>query len=62
MESSCFSNIAAPWGRAFGRPVSHADAQIASIAKVRVAKLATLNVADFAEGDGCRQGDGGDGQ
>jgi toxin FitB len=43
-----FSKIAAH-RRAFGRPVSHADAQIAAIAQVRVAKLATRNIADFAE-------------
>jgi toxin FitB len=43
-----FSKIAAH-RRAFGRPVSHADAQIAAIAQVQVAKLATRNIADFAE-------------
>ena len=35
--------------RAQGRPISHADAQIAAIAQVRGAKLATRNVADFAD-------------
>lgn len=32
--------------RALGRPISHADAQIAAIAQVHGAKLATRNVAD----------------
>jgi toxin FitB len=41
-----FSKIAAR-RRALGRPNSHADAQIAAIAQVRGAKLATRNVADF---------------
>ena len=41
-----FSKIAAH-RRALGRPISHADAQIAAIAQVREAKLATRNVADF---------------
>jgi predicted nucleic acid-binding protein len=41
-----FSAIAAH-RRALGRPISHADAQIAAIAQVRGAKLATRNVADF---------------
>ena len=35
--------------RALGRPISHADAQIASIARVRRTKLATRNFADFEE-------------
>lgn len=35
--------------RALGRPISHADAQIASIARVRRTKLATRNLADFEE-------------
>jgi predicted nucleic acid-binding protein len=43
-----FSRIAAH-RRALGRPISHADAQIASIAQVRGAKLATRNVADFED-------------
>jgi len=43
-----FSTIAAN-RRALGRPISHADAQIAAIAQVRGAKLATRNVADFEE-------------
>ena len=36
--------------RALGRPISHADAQIAALAQVRGAKLATCNVDDF---EGC---------
>jgi predicted nucleic acid-binding protein len=43
-----FSKIAAQ-RRAIGRPISHADAQIAAIAQVRMAKLATCNVADFQD-------------
>jgi toxin FitB len=43
-----FSKIGAQ-RRALGRPISHADAQIAAIAQVRGAKLATRNVADFAD-------------
>jgi hypothetical protein len=43
-----FSKIAAQ-RRALGRPISHADAQIAAIALVRGAKLATRNIADFEE-------------
>jgi len=43
-----FSRIAAH-RRALGKPVSHADAQIAAIARVRGAKLATRNVADFED-------------
>jgi toxin FitB len=43
-----FSKIAAH-RRALGRPISHADAQIAAIAHVRGAKLATRNVADFED-------------
>jgi predicted nucleic acid-binding protein len=35
--------------RALGRPISHADAQIAAIAQARGAKLATRNVADFED-------------
>ena len=37
--------------RALARPISHADAQIAALAQVRGAKLATCNVDDF-EGSG----------
>jgi predicted nucleic acid-binding protein len=33
--------------RALGRPIGHADAQIAAIAQVRAAKIATRNIADF---------------
>ena len=43
-----FSRIAA-YRRALGRPISHADAQIAAIAQVRGAKLATRDVADFED-------------
>jgi hypothetical protein len=43
-----FSKIAAR-RRALGRPISHADAQVAAIAQVRAAKLATRNVADFED-------------
>jgi toxin FitB len=43
-----FSKIAAR-RRALGRPIRHADAQIAAIAQVRRAKLATRNVADFED-------------
>jgi hypothetical protein len=43
-----FSRIAAN-RRALGKPISHADAQIAAIAQVRGAKLATRNVADFED-------------
>jgi toxin FitB len=43
-----FSKIAAH-RQALGRPISHADAQIAAIAQARGAKLATRNVADFED-------------
>jgi predicted nucleic acid-binding protein len=43
-----FSKIAAA-RRALGRPISHADAQIAAIARMRSAKLATRNVEDFED-------------
>jgi hypothetical protein len=43
-----FSKIVAH-RRAVGRPISHADAQIAAIAKVQGAKLATRNLGDFEE-------------
>jgi toxin FitB len=43
-----FSLIAAH-RRVLGRPINHADAQIAAIARSRNAKLATRNVADFVE-------------
>ena len=43
-----FSRIAAH-RRALGRPISNADAQIADIAQVQGAKLATRNVADFED-------------
>lgn len=45
-----FSRIAAH-RRALGRPIAHADAQIAAIAQARGARLATRNVADFADCD-----------
>jgi predicted nucleic acid-binding protein len=45
-----FSKIAAH-RRGLGRPISHADAQIAAIAQVRTAKLATRNVGDFLDCD-----------
>ena len=44
-----YARIAAQRRRA-GRPISHFDAQIASIAKATGAAVATRNVADF---DGC---------
>jgi len=43
-----FSRIAAH-RRQIGKPISHADAQIAAIAQVHGAKLATRNFGDFAE-------------
>lgn len=43
-----FSTIAAR-RRALGKPISHADAQIAAIAQVQRAKLATRNVMDFED-------------
>jgi predicted nucleic acid-binding protein len=43
-----FSRIAAR-RRVLGKPISHPDAQIAAIVMARGAKLATRNVADFAE-------------
>lgn len=43
-----FSKIGAH-RRVLGRPISHADAQIAAIAQVRGAKLATRNVTDFED-------------
>ncbi len=42
-----FSRIAAH-RRALGKPISHPDAQIAAIAYLRGAVIATHNVADFA--------------
>src|SRR5688572_11760326 len=44
-----YASIAAARRRA-GRPISHFDAQIAAIARVAGADLATRNVADY---DGC---------
>jgi toxin FitB len=43
-----FARIAA-YRRGLGKPISHADAQIAAIARAHGAKLATGNGADFAE-------------
>jgi toxin FitB len=43
-----FARIAAR-RRALGRPVSHADAQIAAMARAQGAKLATANGPDFAD-------------
>jgi len=43
-----FAKIAAH-RRAIGRPISHADAQIAAIARAHGAKLATGNGPDFAD-------------
>jgi toxin FitB len=43
-----FSKIAAR-RRSLGKPISHADSQIASIALARGAKLATRNVTDFED-------------
>jgi len=45
-----FSRIAAR-RRGLGKPISHPDAQIAAIAQLRSARLATRNVADFADCD-----------
>jgi toxin FitB len=45
-----FSRIAAH-RRTLGKPISHADAQIAAIARVHGAKLATRNTSDFADCD-----------
>lgn len=47
-SARAFSRIAAT-RRALGKPISHADAQIAAITQVRRAKLATRNVADFQD-------------
>jgi toxin FitB len=43
-----FSHIAAH-RRGLGRPISHADAQIAAVTQVQGARLATRNIADFAD-------------
>ena len=45
-----FARIAAH-RRALGKPIGHADAQIAAITRTRGAKLATRNVDDFADCD-----------
>ena len=43
-----FATIAAH-RRALGRPISHPDAQIAAIARLRGAKIATRDVTDFTD-------------
>ena len=43
-----FSKIAAH-RRGLGKPISHADAQIAAIAQVLNARLATRNIGDFVD-------------
>jgi predicted nucleic acid-binding protein len=43
-----FSSIASH-RRSIGHPISQADAQIAAIARVHRAELATRNLADFAD-------------
>lgn len=43
-----FAQIAAH-RRSLGKPISHADAQIGAVARLRGAQLATRNVADFSE-------------
>lgn len=45
-----FAKIAAR-RRALGKPISQADAQIAAIAKLQGAKVATRDVADFSDCD-----------
>ena len=47
-SARAFSKIAAR-RRELGRPISQADAQIAAIAQVRRARLATRNLADFRD-------------
>jgi toxin FitB len=47
-EARAFAAIAAH-RRALGRPISHADGQIAAIAKIRRAILATHDVGDFED-------------
>lgn len=46
--ASAFAAIAAS-RRAMGRPIAHADCQIAAIAQVTRATLATRNIPDFAD-------------
>lgn len=48
LAARAFSRIAAH-RRGLGRPIAHADAQIAAIAQTRGARLATRNSADFAD-------------
>jgi len=43
-----FAQIAAH-RRSLGTPINHADAQIAAIARLRGAQVATRNVADFSD-------------
>jgi predicted nucleic acid-binding protein len=47
-SARAFSEIAVR-RRALGRAISHADAQIAAIAYVHKAKLATRNIGDFQD-------------
>jgi toxin FitB len=48
-EAARIFSLIAAHRRVFGRPINHADAQIAAIARARNAKLATRNVVDFVE-------------
>jgi hypothetical protein len=50
LAAHAFARIAAKC-RNFGKPISHADAQIAAIVQTHRATLATRNVADFANCD-----------
>jgi predicted nucleic acid-binding protein len=47
-DARAYSKIVAR-RRALGRPIGYADAQIAAIAQVRGARIATRNVADFGD-------------
>ena len=47
--AACFFAKIAAHRYALGRPISHADAQIAAIARIRGAKVATRNIADFED-------------
>jgi toxin FitB len=47
-DARAFSKIAAD-RRALGRPINQADAQIAAIARVHRARLATRNIKDFED-------------
>jgi predicted nucleic acid-binding protein len=48
LAARAFSRIAAH-RRGMGKPIAHADAQIAAISQTRGARLATRNIADFAD-------------